>query len=96
MKNSIELHWIQQKLFRHQTTCVNIDNRKFRVVTLTELHFDLKTLAKFRSFLNKNSCTTASKNSEFDSVGAIFNQNIKKITFESFNKSNEINSIACC
>lgn len=42
-------------------------------MSLTELHFDLNTLAKLRSFLSRNSCTTASKNSELDSVGAIFN-----------------------
>lgn len=46
-------------MLRHQeTTCIE----------LTELHFDLNTLAKFRSFLNKKSCTIADRNSGFDAI----------------------------
>lgn len=41
------------------------------VFTLTESHFDLNTLAKLRSFLDKKSCTIASKNCVFGAAGSI-------------------------
>ena len=79
MKNNyfqVETHHRMQSHFEPRVSIATNKKNEFPcgTLSLTELHFDLNTLAKLRSFLSRNSCTTASKNSELDSVGAIFNR----------------------